>query len=241
MKILKSKLSLEKKRTQFLSIGLIVALSFTLVAFEWRSNYENNMNNARYEMEELEVEEVVYVKPIKKKKTKMIVTKKVKTKVFTTKFKVDDKPDDSKKKEEETKLNFDDFIVIDESEEALVTELIEKEYVKVERMPHFVECDEIIDAQALDNCTYKSLYKHIRNNLKINERITRSGSQKAYVSFLVNKKGEITSIEFLNDISKDLQKEIIRVLELTPDLIPGKQRGKAVNVRYKMPIKVTVR
>jgi len=38
-----------------------------------------------------------------------------------------------------------------------------------------------------------------------------------------------------------LDKEAIRVVNMLPDWIPGRQRGKAVSVRYNVPIKFILR
>ncbi|MDP3314262.1 energy transducer TonB [Lutibacter sp.] len=63
-----------------------------------------------------------------------------------------------------------------------------------------------------------------------------SGSiQKIYVTFKVNKFGEVTDIQ-ARAPHKQLQEEAIRVINLIPKMTPGKQRGKPVNVNYGLPI-----
>jgi len=37
-----------------------------------------------------------------------------------------------------------------------------------------------------------------------------------------------------------LEKEAIRVVELLPDMTPGKQRGRPVGVKYTLPITLVV-
>jgi protein TonB len=38
-----------------------------------------------------------------------------------------------------------------------------------------------------------------------------------------------------------LEKEAIRVVQLLPKMIPAKQRGKSVNIKYTLPITLEVR
>ena len=55
--------------------------------------------------------------------------------------------------------------------------------------------------------------------------------------FLVTKKGKIKNIIILRSGGKAFDDEVIRVIRLMPDWIPGKQRGKDVSVKYALPIR----
>lgn len=61
---------------------------------------------------------------------------------------------------------------------------------------------------------------------------------KIILTFIVNKNGAIDKIEVLRGIHPKFDKEAVRVLNLYADWIPGKYRGKSVDVRYSLPISV---
>lgn len=59
---------------------------------------------------------------------------------------------------------------------------------------------------------------------------------KVIVSFVVEKDGSITSVELLRGKHASLDEEAMRVAKLMPNWKPGLQNGKAVRVKYRMPI-----
>ena len=59
---------------------------------------------------------------------------------------------------------------------------------------------------------------------------------RVIVRFVVTRDGKVSDAEVVRGVSPDLDAEAIRVVGLMPDWIPGKQRGKAVPVKYTMPI-----
>ena len=59
---------------------------------------------------------------------------------------------------------------------------------------------------------------------------------RVIVQFVVGKDGSVSDIQIMRGVSPDLDAEAIRVVGMMPKWIPGKQRGKAVTVKYTMPI-----
>ena len=59
---------------------------------------------------------------------------------------------------------------------------------------------------------------------------------RVIVQFLVKENGKVVDIKVMRGVSPELDAEAMRVVGLMPDWIPGKQRGKAVAVKYTMPI-----
>lgn len=59
---------------------------------------------------------------------------------------------------------------------------------------------------------------------------------KVFVSFVINEAGKVQNIEVIRGIDPLLDAEALRVVGLMPDWKPGKQGGKAVKVRYSVPI-----
>ena len=59
---------------------------------------------------------------------------------------------------------------------------------------------------------------------------------RVIVQFVVGKDGSVSDIHTVRGVSPELDAEAIRVVSMMPKWIPGKQRGKAVAVKYTMPI-----
>jgi TonB family protein len=62
---------------------------------------------------------------------------------------------------------------------------------------------------------------------------------KVYVSFIIEKDGSVSTVQDAipsRNTNKHLVKEAIRVVSNMPNWKPGIQRGKAVNVKYSIPI-----
>ena len=59
---------------------------------------------------------------------------------------------------------------------------------------------------------------------------------RVIVQFVVGKDGSVSNIEAIRGVSPELDAEAIRVVGMMPKWNPGKQRGRAVAVKYSMPI-----
>ncbi len=76
----------------------------------------------------------------------------------------------------------------------------------------------------------------ISMNTIIPEDNTISG--KVFVTFIVNKDGNITDAKIKRGLSKSMNNEILRVIGKLPKFMPGKVNGIAVNVLYSLPITI---
>lgn len=61
-----------------------------------------------------------------------------------------------------------------------------------------------------------------------------------YIEFVVNDDGSIEQVKVVKPVSKAIDAEAIRVVKKMPKWKPGEQAGKPVNVRYTIPIKVSL-
>jgi len=59
---------------------------------------------------------------------------------------------------------------------------------------------------------------------------------RVIVRFVVGKDGGVSNVEVMRGVSPELDAEAVRVVSSMPKWVPGKQRGKAVPVKYTMPI-----
>ena len=62
-----------------------------------------------------------------------------------------------------------------------------------------------------------------------------------YVSFVVNSNGAIDQIEILRSPSTGFNEEVIRVVKKMPNWKAGIQGGQKVPVRFKMPVRFSLK
>ena len=95
----------------------------------------------------------------------------------------------------------------------------------VEKMPEF------------PNGGMPGLMKYLSDNIRYPEAAKVAGIQgRVTVVFVVDKDGSITNVKTLRGVDAELDKEAIRVIGSMPKWIPGMQKGKAVKVRYTVPV-----
>jgi TonB family protein len=81
------------------------------------------------------------------------------------------------------------------------------------------------------------LRKFIANNIEYPAIAQEKGIQgRVYVTFVVDKNGEVANARIARGVDPSLDKEALRVVNSLPKWTPGKQRGEAVNVSYTVPI-----
>lgn len=82
-----------------------------------------------------------------------------------------------------------------------------------------------------------ALMEFIANNLKYPVEAKENGIQgRVTLSFVVDVDGSITDIEVVRGIDPLLDAEAIRIIKSMPKWKPGMQRGKAVAVKYTVPV-----
>lgn len=68
------------------------------------------------------------------------------------------------------------------------------------------------------------------------EAILKNISGKVYISFVVEKNGEISNIKIEKSVHKSIDQEALRVIKKMPNWIPGKAHNRTVRSRMKIPI-----
>ena len=82
-----------------------------------------------------------------------------------------------------------------------------------------------------------ALQTWLQKNLKYPSQAQDNGIQgRVLVSFIVNKDGAIVEPRVIRSVDPSLDKEAIRVVSSMPRWKPGKQRGKAVRVKFSLPV-----
>lgn len=208
---------LEKKRFLFFQIGLIAALFFTIIAFEWRSPYTFKKFD-----KPIAITDNVWDLPplLLEKKVELPKPKDIQKAVkFSTEIQVVDKTTD------ETAEPVDDpkpAKTLDFKPEILDETDITVNFPDVE--PEFIGGE-------------KALFQFLKKHVKYPEMQRVTGIQgTVHVTFVVGKDGKIRDIEIMRGI-KGLDEEAIRVIKMMPDWKPGIQKGRPVSARFNLPIR----
>lgn len=83
----------------------------------------------------------------------------------------------------------------------------------------------------------EAMMKFITKNLKYPEKaIKDSITGRVFVSFIVEKDGNLSNIKVMRDIGGGCGEEAIRVMKLMPKWTPAKVGNKLVRQQYYMPI-----
>lgn len=83
----------------------------------------------------------------------------------------------------------------------------------------------------------EALMKWLYENLKYPTICQEQGIQgRVITQFVVNKDGSIVDPVVVRSVDPYLDKEALRVIKTMPKWKPGKQRGKAVRVKYTVPV-----
>lgn len=79
--------------------------------------------------------------------------------------------------------------------------------------------------------------KFLRSHLRYPTQAAKAGiSGKVFLSFVVGTDGRITQLEVSKGLGFGCDEESIRVAKLMPNWKPGRQSGRAVPVRFTLPI-----
>ena len=86
-----------------------------------------------------------------------------------------------------------------------------------------------------------ALGNFLSKNLQYPRSAASAGvSGKVFVSFVVNTDGSLTDVQVLKGIGFGCDEEAVRVMQKMPRWKPGKQSGRAVRVKYNLPISFTL-
>lgn len=109
--------------------------------------------------------------------------------------------------------------------------------IGVERVPVFPGCEMLTDNNQRRECMSTEIGKLIyrRFNTELASELGLAGNQRIYVSFVINKKGELDELQVRAPHPR-LEREAERVVKLIPKMMPGIQNNKEVDVRFNLPI-----
>ena len=229
---------LENYSKILMELGLVLAL-FIVYEFINLKSYPpeiKDLNSTFVGVDDME--NTIEIKPIEIQEPEM-----VKTVISERILKVDDAVEIQESIIESTELDVTDAVVVNVDKQLVIVEEEEETVVEdvpfmiIEEVPVFPGCKGTI--QEKRDCFSNEVTKFVSKKFNIelaSELGLQSGTiQKIFVMFKIDNKGNVTNIQ-ARAPHKKLQEEAIRVVDMLPVMIPGKQRGRAVSVSYGLAI-----
>lgn len=207
---------LERYRSLFFNIGLIVSLLLVIIAFEWKF-YDRGAGMDLGSIDD-NFEDLMEIPPTEQPPPpppKIELPKIVEV-------------PDEEEIEEEIEIELD----IEFEEETIIEEIIfEEPEEEVE------EIFTIVEDQPEYPGGMNAFYKYIGTNMRYPVQARRMGVEgRVFVQFVVEKDGSLSEIQVIKGIGFGCDEEALRVIKRSKKWKPGKQRGRAVKVRMILPI-----
>jgi len=221
------KADLESRKGIFFQIGLIFAMAVILVAFEWKTYDALDISTMGDQRALNEVEELATITqqntpppPPPPPAPSMVLN------IVENTAEIDDDISIDAEADENTQVEEYKAPVMKQAEEEVVEE--QEIFMVVENAPAFPGGD-------------VARMKFLQDNIKYPQMARESGIQgTVYVTFVVERNGNVTDVKILRGIGGGCDEEAVRVVQNMPKWEPGKQRGKPVRVQFNMPIKFTL-
>lgn len=227
------KANLEIYTKLFMQLGLVLALLIVYLAIE-KKTYDRviaDLGPANYNIQDEEQTiEIEQVKPPEQQAPPPPAPDKIEI--------VEDEKEVEETVIKSTESNQDEAIEVKKIVEVNLDEDIMEDvpFAIIEDVPVFPGCKG--SKAELKECLQDKIAKHV--NSKFNADLASDlgltpGIKKIFVMFKIDKTGNITDVQ-ARAPHKRLEAEAIRVVESLPKMIPGKQRGRPVGVKYSLPI-----
>lgn len=242
----KHDVNLQKNSTLYFQVGLILCLLFSYGALEMSfASSENAYAPSKQEA----VEDFVYVMP----DFEIIKEHQPKEKQVVKKQKIKDPKieivDNNTKIVEPIEAIVNPVVIdnkkpiISTEDPSLIIDDIEPvvNIMAVQRVPVFPGCESETTNNGRRKCLSNKLTKLVQRKFDVDVAtdIGLKGKQKIYVSFKINKLGEVEIIE-TKASHKNLENEANRVVGKIPTMEPGKNNNKPVEVSYMLPIQFNI-
>ena len=136
--------------------------------------------------------------------------------------------------EEDTEVEEFEFEEEEVAEEAL-------DYFKVEKLPAFPGCEDVT-VDEIKGCTEGKVIGFVQSNAKYPEIAKEAGIDgTVYVYYEIDKKGNVANAKVVRSVHKYLDEAALEAVRKLPKHTPGSQQGKAVAVKYNIPVRFTIK
>lgn len=210
-------LDLKKRQGLFFNFSLMLSLAMVLLAFEWkqaRGNQNHLSINENPDWDESVIDIPITIQTPPPPKIIAPIIKPI-----------------------------EDDVLVDKIPEVIFQDLPD-DYVApaiIDLQPAIEVADEVVDfSEVMPEPVggMSAWNEYLSKNLNYPSAARRMGIEgTVYVSFVVEKSGEISDVQLIRGIGGGCDEEAIRVIEKAPVWKPGYQRSRPVKVRMRVPIK----
>ena len=217
----KASFDLEKKRSLFFRIGLVVSLGLVLVAFDWKTRYEQDADEYDWTLPEPDfIDEIIIVRKAEPAKSLAHMPPARSLRPEPMPVPVPDKqPIDPIP---------DPLFTLDPRPEPNPGPEPSVPLLGADRMPEYPG-----GAQAM----IEYIQKHIRYpGTALRDKLEGT----VYVSFVIDRHGKVTDVVLKHGVRDDLDREALRVMRAMPDWIAAENKGFPVSVIQVLPIRFVI-
>lgn len=209
-----------KENSLFFAMGVVVAMSLLLVAFEWSSHLPTTKiySSETYIPEEMDID----------------LTRRI--------------PEPPKPQIEPPQvISPDEIVTVDdpvEHQDFVTTEDLPTPptVIQTPPLPRAIEepTESILDFAEVSPSYIggqAAMMKFLSDNMRYPQVDIEMGTEgRVICTFVVEKDGSITDIQVVRGVSPNIDKEAVRVISEMPNWKPGFQNGRAVRVKFTLPV-----
>ena len=220
------KADLEKKRTMFFQIGILITLVFVFVAFEWKSTDKG----------ESTIEKVAGIVV----EEEMVPITQAETTPPPPQITVPVMSDQIEIVDNEIKLQTD-FTINTEDDKRIAVEIVnyvqgaaQEEVIEEEEIPFMI----VENKPKFQGSEDQNVFRNwVQSRVVYPDAAIENGlSGRVTVEFTIETDGSVTNVKILRGVDASLDREAIRVISSSPKWEPGRQRDKTVKVKYSFPV-----
>ena len=211
---------LTKRTGMFMNLGLAIAVGATLAAFEWKSFDDGTLKDLgqvtdNFE-ELLDIPITEQPPPPPPPPIEQPIIQEI--------------PDEVEI-EEKIEVNFD----VDVKEKTVIKEVVIAAAPVEEKVDTIFD---VVETQPEPPGGMSAWNQYLSKNLKYPTQARRMGIEgSVIVVFVVNTDGSIQDVDVLRGIGGGCDEEAVKVVSNAPKWTPGKQRGRPVRTRMRLPIR----
>jgi len=215
--------NMEKRKSIFFQLGLVIVLALCLIAFEWTTGQRGPNEFSDLDEQVLE-EDLIPITEMEEQQPEIPPEIPQVTEIFE--IVEDDVSIENEIIFADDETNFDDEVqMYDFNLGEEVDEEEEEIFVVVEDMPTFRGGD------------VNKFREWVQKRVKYPQIAAENGIQgKVYIMFVVEPDGSVSNVSVMRGVDPALDDEAIEVVKSSPAWAPGKQRGAPVRVRFSITV-----
>ena len=236
------KADLNKYKTIFFQIGLIITLGISYIGINWSFDNSNDYEDQKINLDMVLTEDI----PITEMKSP-VAPPPPPPPVPEVIEVVEDNLEVEETEIQSTETSLDEkmekIVEVSQVEEQNLEEEIEDvPFVLIANVPIFPGCENKVGNDAKKQCMSQKIQDHVAQefNNGLGAQLGLEGFHRILVVFKIDSSGKVTDIR-ARAPHKDLEAEAKRVVNLLPKMTPGYQRNRPVGVIYSLPIVFEVR